>query len=77
MNSKSRFASLEVMCRERSALAEKEMEYWLTEAEEWRRLKESSDLSTEETPVQLDWCAESNDQGTPTRFDKRTRPGKA
>ena len=29
MNSKDQFAALEVMCRERAALAKKEMEYWL------------------------------------------------
>jgi len=49
------------MCRKWSVLAKKEMEYWLTEAEEWKRLKESLDLSTEEIPVQIDWCADSND----------------
>jgi hypothetical protein len=31
------------MCRERTALAKKEMEYWLAEAEEWQRLN-SADL---------------------------------
>ena len=61
MNSKSQFASLEIMCRERAALAKKEMEYWLTEADEWKRLKDSPDRSIEEgIPVQLDWCAETN-----------------
>lgn len=58
MNSTSRFASLETMCRERAALAKKEMDYWLVEAEEWRRLKEALGLSFEPTPVQLDWCTE-------------------
>jgi len=77
MNSKSRFASLETMCRERSALARKEMEYWTTEAEEWKRLKESPGLSAEAIPVQLDWCAESNDHRTSASFDERTRPAKA
>jgi hypothetical protein len=60
MNSKSQFASLEIMCRERAALAKKEMEYWLTEADEWKRLKDSSDRSIEGIPVQLDWCAEAD-----------------
>jgi hypothetical protein len=31
------------MSRERAALAKKEMEYWLAEAEEWKQLRESSD----------------------------------
>ena len=48
MYSKKQFAALERMCRERAALARKEMEYslteyWLAEAEEWKQLKESSD----------------------------------
>ena len=43
MNSKDQFAALEVMCRERAALAQKEMEYWLAEAEEWKQLRESPD----------------------------------
>lgn len=46
------------MCRERAALAKKDMEYWLAEAEEWRRLKEALGLSLETMPVQLDWCTE-------------------
>jgi len=36
MNSKDQFAALEGMCRERAALAKKETEYWLAEAEEWK-----------------------------------------
>jgi hypothetical protein len=43
MISKDQFAALEVMSRERAALAKKEMEYWLAEAEEWKQLRESSD----------------------------------
>jgi hypothetical protein len=47
MYSRMQFAALELMCRERAALAKKEMEYslaeyWLAEAEEWR---EFADLS--------------------------------
>jgi hypothetical protein len=34
MSSKDQFAALEVMSRERAALAKKEMEYWLAESEE-------------------------------------------
>jgi hypothetical protein len=48
MYSKKQFAALELMCRERAALAKKGMEYWLmeywlAEAEEWKQLKESLD----------------------------------
>jgi hypothetical protein len=61
MNSESQFASLEIMCRERAALAKKEMEYWLAEAEEWKRFKESSGPSRERgSPLRPDWRAESN-----------------
>jgi hypothetical protein len=62
MNSKSQFASLEAMSRERAALARKEMECGLAEAEERKRLKESAGLSAEGVPVQLDWCAESDNR---------------
>jgi hypothetical protein len=46
MYSGKQFAALEAMCRERAALARKEMEYslmeyWLVEAEEWKQLKET------------------------------------
>jgi hypothetical protein len=37
MYSKNQFCALEVMCRQRAAVARKEMEYWLKEAEEWTR----------------------------------------
>ena len=47
MNSKDQFAALEVMSRERAAVAKKEMEYWLAEAEEWKQLRESPDPSVE------------------------------
>jgi hypothetical protein len=42
MNSNRQFAALETMSRERAALARKEMEYWLAEAEEWKQLREAS-----------------------------------
>ena len=58
MSSKSRFAALEIMCQERAAVAKKEMEYWLAEAEEWKQLKESPDAFIKRVPTQLDWCAE-------------------
>lgn len=48
MYSTKQFAALELMCRERAALAKNEMEYilaqyWLAEAEEWKAFKELSD----------------------------------
>jgi hypothetical protein len=51
MDSKQQFAALEFMCRERAALAKKEMEYWLAEAEEWRELRESPRLLTNGKPT--------------------------
>ena len=47
MYSKEEFAVLELMCREVAELAKREMEfslseYWLAEAEEWRRLKDAA-----------------------------------
>jgi hypothetical protein len=39
MYSKSQFYDLEVMCRKRAAVARKEMEYWLAEADEWARFR--------------------------------------
>jgi hypothetical protein len=62
MSSDSRFASLEIMCRERAALARKEMEYWLAEAEEWKKLRHSPNPFPEGTPIQLDWCSELNNR---------------
>jgi hypothetical protein len=38
MYSKRQFHDLELMCRRRAAVARKEMEYWLNEAEEWTRV---------------------------------------
>jgi hypothetical protein len=43
MYSNDQFAALEIMCRERAALAKQEMEYWLAEAKEWKQLRESPD----------------------------------
>jgi hypothetical protein len=53
MYSKSQFYDLEVMCRERSAAARMEMEYWLAEAEEWARFRLSCNqqqVSSSELP---------------------------
>jgi hypothetical protein len=47
MSSKDQFGALEVMCRERAAIAKKEMEYWLAEPAEWKQLRESSDRLAE------------------------------
>jgi hypothetical protein len=46
MYSRKQFAALEATCRERAALARKEMEYsmmeyWLAEAEDWKQLRDS------------------------------------
>jgi hypothetical protein len=41
MDSKYQFYALEVMSRERAAVAQKEMEYWLNEAEEWAQLRKA------------------------------------
>ena len=48
MYSRTQFAVLELMCRERAALAKKEMEYslakyWLAEAEEWKEFRDLPD----------------------------------
>lgn len=39
MYSIHQFCALEVMSRERAAVARKEMEYWLNEAKEWAQLR--------------------------------------
>lgn len=54
MYSKSQFYDLELMCQERAALARKEMEYWLAEAEEWMRLRRCSSLQQKSSngPIQ-------------------------
>jgi hypothetical protein len=62
MNSRSQFVALEIMCRERAAVAKQEMEYWLAEAQEWKRTSESSDPFIAKIPVQLDWCSETDNQ---------------
>jgi hypothetical protein len=53
------FAVQEGMCLERAAVCKKEMEYWLSEAAEWKKLRESSDPFRGSIAVQLDWCADS------------------
>lgn len=60
MRTKNNFAAQEGMCLERAAVAKREMEYWLSEAAEWKKLRESSDPFKHGIAVQLDWCADSN-----------------
>jgi hypothetical protein len=62
MNSKSQFAALEMMSREKAALARKEMEYWLSEADEWKRLQERPDPLIGIVPTQFDWCGGTNNR---------------
>jgi hypothetical protein len=49
MDPKSRFYALEVMCRERAAVAKKDLEYWLAEAEEWAHLRRCRSLAVAQT----------------------------
>jgi hypothetical protein len=44
MYSKSQFYDREIMCRKRAAAARKEMDYWLSKAEEWARFRCSCNL---------------------------------
>jgi hypothetical protein len=60
MRATNNFAAQEGMCLERAAVAKREMEYWLSEAAEWRRLRESSDPFDSGIAIQLDWCAASD-----------------
>jgi hypothetical protein len=65
MYSRKQFAALELMCRERAALARKEMEYslaeyWLAEAEEWKDLSDLSDPFIEVTANRSIDLANSN-----------------
>jgi hypothetical protein len=38
------------MCRERACLAEKDLKYWLEEADEWARFKEAEELTIDDGP---------------------------
>jgi hypothetical protein len=65
MYSRAQFAALEFMCRERAALAKKEMEYllaeyWLAEAEEWKEFRDLSDPFTERIANRSSDLASSN-----------------
>jgi len=54
MDAKTRFAALETMCRERALLAEKDLRYWLEEAEEWARFKAAQEPTIDSPPLQLE-----------------------
>ncbi len=54
------FTTLEKMCLERATMAEREMKYWLAEAEEWARLKNASVPFAQSPATQLDWFMELN-----------------
>ena len=41
MYSRTKFAAFENVCRQRAALAKKEMDYRRSEAEEWKELRET------------------------------------
>ena len=41
------------MCRKRAALAQKEMDYWLSEAEEWKQLRERSNSVESSGTIEL------------------------
>ncbi len=58
MGANNRFKALEAMCRGKAAQAEREMKYWLEEANEWKRLSETSVHHVEDGPLQIDWSAE-------------------
>ena len=67
MNPKNQFANLEIMSRERAALAKKEAEHWLAEAEywrveaeEWKQLRESPDPFGQAIANRSSDLAESN-----------------
>jgi hypothetical protein len=60
MYSNDQFAALEIMCRERAALARKEMEYWLAEAEGWKKLMASPEPFIERIASRSSELAKSN-----------------
>ena len=61
MKPKLNFSALEAMCRLKAAAAKREMDYWLAEADEWRKQQEfSSEPFKGSIPIQLDWFEQSN-----------------
>jgi hypothetical protein len=66
MYSTNEFESLEIMSRERAALARREMEswaaeaqYWFAEAEEWKQLRESP-ITERDTSYSTDAARSNN-----------------
>ena len=56
------FSTLEKMGLERARLAEKEMKYWMAEAEEWARLKIALPSFADVSATQLDCFLETTNQ---------------
>jgi hypothetical protein len=55
MDPRTRFAALEIACREQARVAQDDVKYWLNEADEWARLKEkAAGPMIESPPVQLE-----------------------
>ena len=60
MDSQEQFAAFEFMCRARASLAEKEMEYWLAEAEQWKQLRELPEPFVQESVIPHTGYSEPN-----------------
>jgi hypothetical protein len=74
MYSKNQFYALEAMCRQRAAVARKEMEYWLNEAEEWTQVSDmAASNSTLRTAApstgKIDGSAQLAEMDNSVRFD--------
>ncbi len=55
MDPRTRFAALEIACREQARVAQDDVRYWLNEADEWARLKEkAAGPMIESPPIQLE-----------------------
>jgi hypothetical protein len=55
MDPRTRFAALEIACREQARVAQDDARYWLNEADEWARLKDkAAGPMVESPPVQLE-----------------------
>jgi len=54
MKKESYFSTMEQVCLERAQIAEKERQYWISEAAEWARLKNSTTAYIESAARQLD-----------------------
>jgi hypothetical protein len=60
MNSKRQFVALEMMSRETASLAGKQMAYWLSEADEWKRLQGMSCPMHWNNSTRPDWCSDAS-----------------